>query len=705
MISILKNKATIVAFLTILISSIFYSYEFRVKDNAWQQIVNSDGRGYYGYLPAAFIYHDWDWRFVYEQERLIIKDNPNYIGDYLNEIDGEKVNRYFVGTAVLMAPFFALGYIYSTISGAPVDGYSLPFFISILISTLFYFMLGINYMRKTLLLYGFSNLTTAIVLLAFGLGSNLFYYANFETSMSHVYSFVLVAAFCYYSKKISLQYSNKTLLGLITIFSLIVLSRPVNGLVLLVLPFFFTSHILFLDFCKKVFSNYKVVFFSLIIASLVLSLQVLAYYMQTGKYWVYAYNDAKFNFNDPYFFQILFGFRKGLFIYAPITFFSILGLIFLFKKNIYQAIVWLLFFLITNYVLSSWSFWTYGGCFGLRAYIEFYPLFMILLALAINGLNFYKYIMLIIVPLCIFLNFIQMYQYQNYILHWDAMTKESYWRVFLKTDNMYRGVLWQKPLSSSLNNYKGYVLFENTNSMDSFDENWSTNNSIVEFENAHSGNKVSKVGPNQFYSEVFVHKIKDISSQEMVLKVSSWFYLIGKKSRPSIVISIDNGSNSKLWDTYFTYSIFEDTQLNKWLNHSLNYKLSNLEQNDIIKIYYTNSGESDSYIDDIKVTFEEGEMFYRRPCSTEHFINKINENPEWIELIKQKSLTLNISVEEMLLRDAKYMSEEDKKIVNIEHQILKDQNMFNKVKLGAIDENKSVQKALYEKAIAIYNKQ
>jgi hypothetical protein len=42
------------------------------------------------------------------------------------------------------------------------------------------------------------------------------------------------------------------------------------------------------------------------------------------------------------------------------------------------------------------------------------------------------------------INIIQSYQYKEYILHWIDMDKEKYWKVFLKTEDRFKGILWKK---------------------------------------------------------------------------------------------------------------------------------------------------------------------------------------------------------------------------------------------------------------------
>jgi hypothetical protein len=80
--------------------------------------------------------------------------------------------------------------------------------------------------------------------------------------------------------------------------------------------------------------------------------------------------------------------------------------------------------------------WFYGGSFSSRVYVEYLPLFMILLALsAQNAMNrLAKNSLVIIVVLLIFICQIQTYQYRYYYIHWEDQTKEKYWAHFLRID-------------------------------------------------------------------------------------------------------------------------------------------------------------------------------------------------------------------------------------------------------------------------------
>ena len=184
----------------------------------------------------------------------------------------------------------------------------------------------------------------------------------------------------------------------------------------------------------------------LAVFSVLVFIQLYLWYLQTGSFIVYSYQGEGFNFLDPQFINILFSYRKGLFIYTPVLFFGLIGALLLgFRKKYFLSFSWLLFFVFLTYILSSWWSWYYGGSYGLRAYIDFYALFFIPFALLVDSMKGWTKIGLLgLVFLTVPLNLIQTYQYKTYILHGANMDKEKYWKVFLKTRESYRGILWKK---------------------------------------------------------------------------------------------------------------------------------------------------------------------------------------------------------------------------------------------------------------------
>src|SRR5690606_17014261 len=187
------------------------------------------------------------------------------------------------------------------------------------------------------------------------------------------------------------------------------------------------------DGLKFALNSYKHLILSCVIFGIIVSIQLVIYKISTGRFIVYSYQEEGFNFLDPHFFDILFSYKKGLFLYTPMYLLAMIGLIPVFKKNKFAAISWIGFFVIITYIFSSWWMWYYGGSFSSRVYVEFLPLFMILFAflLAEAKTKSLRIALLSLTFVLLAICQIQTFQYRYYEIHWDKMTKEKYWEVFL----------------------------------------------------------------------------------------------------------------------------------------------------------------------------------------------------------------------------------------------------------------------------------
>jgi len=254
--------------------------------------------------------------------------------------------------------------------------------------------------------------------------------------MSHVYSFGLTAVFLFYTKKSMDDFRLKNLIPMVVVISILVLIRPTNLLSLTFIPVIAGSSKDTSSFIARFFKSKKS-FLLLFIAFAILFIQCILWYLQTGNFITWSYSNEGFNFREFHFFDILFSYRNGWFIYTPIMLIAVLGgLITLYRQNIFLFFNALLFIILVTYILSSWWAWWYGGAFGLRAFIDFYSIFALLLALFINSLTsiWSKISVLFIAFLCIGLNLFQTKQYINNILPCDGMTKEKYWKIFLQNN-------------------------------------------------------------------------------------------------------------------------------------------------------------------------------------------------------------------------------------------------------------------------------
>lgn len=395
----------------------------------WNGILESDAKGYYAYLPAVFIYGDLNFGFLEQIQEKYPAPHIDY--DYRANAEGVLVNKYYAGTALSQLPFFLVADGLTAISGGDRDGYSKWYLMSVNWGALFYLFLGLFYLRKLLLYWKVPDGAVALLILATLFGTNLFVYSVVEPGMSHVYSFGWMSLLIYLFIKFQKKASSARLMLMALILGLIVLIRPINLMILFALPFLagdLGTLLSFFRFDLKRVAMVLIPFFA------VVSIQLIIYKISTGSFWVYSYNRETFDFGSPHFFDILFSYKKGLFLYTPLYFLCFMGLIPIWKNNRFRFWSWLGFFVLITYVFSSWWMWFYGGSFSGRVYVEYLPLFILLLGVAFRDIKNkgIKIAMGITITLLVVLCQIQSYQYRYYIIHYSEMTKEKYWDVFLE---------------------------------------------------------------------------------------------------------------------------------------------------------------------------------------------------------------------------------------------------------------------------------
>lgn len=395
----------------------------------WKGILESDAKGYYAYLPAMFIYNDLNFSFLEAVQAKYPAPHINY--DYRANAEGVLINKYYAGTALSQLPFFLAADAITVFTEGERDGYSKWYLMSVNWAALFYLFLGLFYLRKSLLLWNVPETAIALLLPATLFGTNLFVYSVVEPGMSHVFSFGWMAVFIYQILKFNQKPSNKILIASSLILGIIALIRPVNFLILFALPFLLGNY---KDLIKLLTFALKRIHWTIIPFLVVISAQLIIYKLSTGKFWIYSYNEEGFDFSSPHFFEILFSYKKGLFLYTPLYLLCFFGLIPLWKTNRFRFWSWLALFTLITYTFSSWWMWFYGGSFSGRTYVEYLPVFILLLGIFYRDVKSKKAKIALstTVILISLLCQVQSYQYRYYIIHYTEMTKEKYWDVFLQ---------------------------------------------------------------------------------------------------------------------------------------------------------------------------------------------------------------------------------------------------------------------------------
>ncbi len=439
MIKYLKNiRLSHYTVLMIGVAVIWVSSNYNWGDGLWKGILKSDGTGYYAYLPAVFIYDDLNYKY-YDSLRddTTLSDNLDYEFRVLH--NGRYLNKYYCGTALAQLPFFGLGHFANYIRDLKLDGYSYYYQIFIQIGTIFYLLVSLLVLNKLLKYYNVSDLNKAIVLIAIVFATNIFHYTVSEPGKSHIYSLFFISLFLLFQKRYFTEFKSRWIILTSLALGMIVLIRPVNMIILFSIPFIAGTRYNLTKGLGKIFKHPLTLFLSVMSFLIIISFQAIIYKIGTGDFFVYSYKGESFLFFQPHFLDILFSYRKGLFVYTPVLFLVlIIGIFKLFLRDPYQAIYWLLFFIIVTYMLSSWHQWYYGGSFSSRVYIEYYPLFAILMGISLQTVKkpVFRKLLITVIFILIVVCQIQTYQYKVAQMHWSDMNKELYWKNFLRIDKV-----------------------------------------------------------------------------------------------------------------------------------------------------------------------------------------------------------------------------------------------------------------------------
>ncbi len=387
-----------------------------------EKIIEWDITLYYSYLPATFIYHDLEFN-----DRDPIWDEKLF---FMNtDEEGHRYVKMTSGLAYLYAPFFFGAHAFALAADYPANGFSLPYQFALMLSALLFGLLGLWYLGK-LLMRWFSEKVAFLTLLVIFAGTNLAYY-TFASPMSHVYNFALVSMFLYWFFQYIDRQRLKHMLLMGLVGGLLVLIRPTN-IIALLFPL-----ITLIGSSKRI--NLPKLGRHLLpalgLAVLVWLPQLWYWHHMTGHWLVYSYNGETFFFNDPEIWKGLFSYRKGWFVYSPVLVFSVGGFVVLFKNHVRIAWAALITMVICLYITFSWWCWWYGGGFGARSLIEFLPFMAMAMAGFIGWLIQKKWwiqvpAFLVMGYFC-FTSVFMSNQYVKGIIHFDAMSKELFWKQYL----------------------------------------------------------------------------------------------------------------------------------------------------------------------------------------------------------------------------------------------------------------------------------
>lgn len=382
-------------------------------------VVRSDVKGYYGYLQALFIRHDLG--------------HEKAVWEYVRHTPTGTLNKYYCGTAVMMAPWFLIGHdLALSDPKAPHDGLSDYEMKALSVGAWCYLLIGLLAMRALLRRMGFTESTVTWILIAIGFGTQLMQYSALQPGWSHVYSFCAVSAFLLAVHRFGTDGAPWWIIAAASLFGLIVIIRPVNGLVVLALPVVLGGA--WCDAAKRAIRHPMVLMFAVIACGAVVLIQPLLWHVQIGKWYAYGYTGEGFHWGRPEVLKVLFGFRRGLFLWAPVLLVALFGTARLLLKDRARGIGMLLYWAANLYVISAWWIWYYGSGFGSRVFIEHLAVLAVPWALALHHAGRRSWIVARAWMLgCILLHGFQYWQYHHLILHHENMDRHTYAWAFGRT--------------------------------------------------------------------------------------------------------------------------------------------------------------------------------------------------------------------------------------------------------------------------------
>ncbi len=397
----------------------------------WKEskVIDWDVIGFYGYLPATFIHHDFKLRFIKEHQ-VLGEDEKIWP---LEAPNGGLVLKPTMGMSLMYAPFFFAAHIHAQFIGEKANGFSPIYHLYINWSCLFYLFLGLLCLRAVLLTR-FGDGITAMTLIALVLATNVFYYATTEAAMSHVYNFSLLCFLLYSVVRWYAFRSGKAALLMGISLGLLTLIRPINLSFALIPLFYQLTNVRMVPGRILEWASRPLPLLIFGGAALFILIPQLLYWKAvTGSYLFYSYLDERFYFFQPHILEGLFSFRNGWLIYTPIMIAALAGIFFLKKQKSEFSLLLTILLPVYLWLVFSWWCWWYIG-YGNRAMIDIYPLLSIPLAacfVEVSKLAAWRKIMVTTVfVLLLGLNLFQTLQYRKGLIHFDGMTLKAYLESF-----------------------------------------------------------------------------------------------------------------------------------------------------------------------------------------------------------------------------------------------------------------------------------
>ncbi|CAN5370940.1 hypothetical protein BH11BAC2_BH11BAC2_10650 [soil metagenome] len=573
--------------------------------------------GYYLYLPFTFIYKD----IALQNQEVIanifkLYDPSTAFYQAFQLPNHNWMPGYTIGLSLLYAPFFLIAHLWASFTNYPQDGFSFPYQFCVSNGMIVYIIAGIFLLRKVLLNF-FSDKVTAITLIIMYFGTNNYQEIMHDSLEPHAALFAFYALLFYLLIKWYKEpnYKKSIMLGL-TGGLMVEIRGSEILLVFITLLWDVKNKTDFIARLKFYLFHYKKIIILFVSALFIFLPQFLHWKYVSGDWYFDNYQSAEgFNFLRPHLVEVLFSFKKSLFVYTPVLLFAVAGLFLMRKRTPGLFLPVTIFLVLNTYLLSCWLLWWNATSFGLRYMVESYAVFSIPMAVSVERILYsdkrIKYGLLLLISFLIFLNIFQTWQADKGIIHQERMTAKYYAAVFLKTkiptgaasfleldrNTSFKG----KPFNEILYSHKtiGYFNFDDINSIP-------INSEILDTSVSLSSPNSCRLDINNIYSPTLRLPYSSITKNDFAwLRLTLHYYCdVDLTENPaSLVLHAELDGTGRATDKYEAVDL-EKRPFKKGAWNTLIYDYQTpypFSRSEPIVIYVWLRGNHPFYIDDFKI--------------------------------------------------------------------------------------------------------
>lgn len=397
--------------------------------------------GYYLYLPATIIHgdpllHDTGW--VQQAMEQYGTTGTLY---QLSTAPDDRTPMYFflMGMAICYLPFFLVGHAAAWLTGAPMDGFSMPYQAAMAIGAVAYTAIGLWQLRKALRHF-LDDRTVAVTLLLLVFGTNLLHFGSAKNLETANFLFCMVSVLLAATIRWHAGEKRRDLLIMAASIALITLIKP-SEIVCGILPLAWGIKDRASLRAKLALLARKRtdLLLAMLLGLVIMAPQLLYWHKMTGHFIYDSYKNpgVGLDLGSPHLMEVLFSFRKGWLLYTPLMLLAIAGMVPLYGRA--RGVFWpvLIYSCLSLYIIASWSEWWYGASYSVRPMITLYPVLAIPLGMMVGKLMGWsapkRTIAWGMVALLVFLNWFQLWQFRSWVLHPFRTTKDYYFAVFGRT--------------------------------------------------------------------------------------------------------------------------------------------------------------------------------------------------------------------------------------------------------------------------------